>query len=90
MSRPICVECRVEYSCKQNDVLISDPAVGGFEATYWHADMWECPGCKHQTIVGRGKSMLASDHPEAVQWAWKTDSFEFNHNLPTEKKENVT
>lgn len=90
MSRPICVECRVEYSCKKNEVLINDPAARGFDATYWYADMWECPGCKHQVIVGRGKSMLIDNATEAIQWVWKTDSFEFNHNLPTEKKENVT
>ena len=88
MSRPICVECRVEYSCKKNEVLINDPAVGGFDATYWYADRWECPGCKHQVIVGRGKALVISaDQAGRLQLG---DSFEFNHNLPTEKKENVT
>ena len=83
MSRPICVECRVEYACDKNAVLINDPAARGFPATYWYADMWECPGCKHQVIVGRGNA-LESRFPRGEP------SFEFNHNLPTEKKENVT
>ena len=86
MSKPICVECRVEYSCDKNAVLISDPAVGGFPATYWYADRWKCPGCNHLVITGRGKAI----NPELKFENDKYLSFEFNHNLPTEKKENVT
>ena len=76
MSRPICVKCRVEYSCDKNEVLISDPAVEGFSATYWYADRWKCPGCDHQVIVGRGKRMLGKE---------EDNSFEFNHNLLVEQ-----
>lgn len=83
MSRPICVECRVEYSCEKNEFLVSDPPSGGFEATYWFGDKWKCPGCSHQVVTGRGKGFLAC--PSSVGC-----SFEFNHSLPTEKKENVT
>ena len=80
MSRPICVECRVEYACDKNAVLINDPAVGGFPATYWYADRWKCPGCKHKIIVGRGKPL----HQRFVATHW-LPSFEFNHNLPVEQ-----
>jgi hypothetical protein len=84
MSRPICVECRVEYSCEKNEVLVNDPAVGEFPATYWYADRWICPGCNHQVIVGRGKGLLLSGKEVA---AVVDNSFEFNHNLPAEKLE---
>jgi hypothetical protein len=89
MSRPICVECRVEYSCEKNEVLINDPVIGYFHATYWYADRWECPGCKHQVIVGRGKSMFLDQTTGTVGslHAACADSFEFNHNLPAERLE---
>ena len=105
--RPICVECRVEYSCEKNEVLVNDPAVGQFSATYWYGDRWKCPGCNHQVITGRGKAINLEwvDFFEELGGAdnvipksrrelkFENDkhlSFEFNHNLPTEKKENVT
>jgi len=95
MSKPICVECKVEYSCEKNEVLVNDPAVGEFPATYWRADRWICPGCNHQVIVGRGKSMFLdsvspgddADGPVVHEWENPAESFEFNHNLPTEKLE---
>jgi|GEM_PF-4696589 len=74
MSIPICVACRIEYSCDKNDVLVNDPEVEGFPATYWYADRWKCPGCNHQVIVGRGKSLSPT-----VGVA--DNSFEFYHNL---------
>ena len=80
MSRPICVKCRVEYSCDKNEVLVNDPAVGEFPATYWYADRWICPGCNHQVIVGRGKSIF-----ESIIGSACADSFEFNHNLLVEQ-----
>ena len=87
MSRPICVECRVEYSCDKNEVLVNDPAVGEFPATYWYADRWICPGCNHQVIVGRGKSMFLDQTTETVGPLHSAcaDSFEFNHNLLVEQ-----
>ena len=82
MSRPICVECRVEYSCDKNEVLVNDPAVGGFPATYWYADRWKCPGCKHKIIVGRGK-------PLHQRYVLPDNSFEFNHSLQIDHVEQL-
>jgi hypothetical protein len=51
-------------------VLINDPHVGGFPATYWYADRWECPGCKHLVIVGRGAAFIPREPG--------VESFQFN------------
>lgn len=50
---PVCVGCKVIYQCEKNSVLVRDPHFkDGFEGTWWRADLYRCPGCGSQIIIG--------------------------------------
>lgn len=57
MPRPICVECRVEYHCEKNEFLVRDPDSYLGPPTYWSGDLFECPGCGNEIVVGFGQPM---------------------------------
>ena len=61
MKRPICVRCRVEYRCTKNDQLVNDAAIGNFPATYWFGDLFACPRCGSEIVVGRGQKLMEPD-----------------------------
>lgn len=47
MLSPICVSCKIFYVCQKN----------GFpflfrESVLWEGDLWVCPKCDHEIIVG--------------------------------------
>lgn len=55
--RPVCLTCKVEYTCWKNGVLAK---VG--HNTLRSGDQWKCPVCGHEIIAGWGKdSFRASD-----------------------------
>lgn len=47
----VCVSCEVEMRPKQNGVVLVEAAVFGFLALY-SADVWHCPVCEHEAIIG--------------------------------------
>jgi hypothetical protein len=57
--RPICFLCKLEMTCEKNEVMVKDKAVGKFPSTYWYGDLYGCPECGAQIIVGFGKPMDA-------------------------------
>ena len=49
--RPVCVKCNTEFLPEKNGVVVVDTAsFGDYEA--WAADMYECPVCHAQIVVG--------------------------------------
>ena len=56
--RPLCVKCQVEYRPEKNDVTVEEMTSFG-SYRLWSADLWECPSCHNQMIVGYGNSAYA-------------------------------
>jgi hypothetical protein len=53
--RPVCVKCQTDFRPKNNDVVLLDVAsFGDYKA--WNADLWKCPKCGSEIIVGFGNS----------------------------------
>jgi hypothetical protein len=72
--KPICVPCERFYRPKKNGFSFlegmpkSNQAPSGKEHSdlwddykLWHGDLWQCPGCSHQIIVGVGSGPI-SEH----------------------------
>lgn len=76
--RRVCVKCQCFLSCKKNSVTVVEMASFG-PAALWRADMWECPQCGYQTIVGFGVGPIA-EHYEKER---------FEAFLSSAKKENT-
>ncbi len=53
----VCVGCEVELRCKENGVLLVEAATFGF-LTIRDADLWHCPVCFHEIIVGAAPKEL--------------------------------
>jgi hypothetical protein len=47
----VCVACEVELRPKQNGVLLVEAATFGFMSLR-QADIWHCPVCLHETVIG--------------------------------------
>ena len=77
--RPICTVHLVEMRCAENSVTVRDRAVGGFHASYWVGDRFECPhpDCTASIITGFSDPTLDGD---------KEDSLVFSYALKKEPK----
>ena len=56
---PICLKCKVEFVCTQNDKLVNDISTVCFSSTYWLGDLFRCPICHAEIVVGFGIDMNA-------------------------------
>ncbi len=57
MPAPICVKCQVEMRCEKNDRLVNDVRAADFPPTYWLGDLFRCPKCHTEIVVGFGGEM---------------------------------
>jgi len=54
---PICVRCGRHMRLKKIGILVKE--TGNSEGNQvWSSDMWECPKCKHQVLLGFGQEPL--------------------------------
>lgn len=60
MPGPICLECRVEMQCVENDFLVNDPRVGDFPETFNLGDRFQCLSCEKEIAVGFGRGIQAA------------------------------
>jgi hypothetical protein len=60
---PICVPCAREMRCKKNGYFFKDYQA----AAIWSGDMYECPKCKRQIVVGVGRGPVALDNEAAFE-----------------------
>jgi hypothetical protein len=68
--KPICVECKLFFKPKKNEVAFEEGFGDGTGKPYklWLADLWECRGCGRQIIVGAGASPVAEHYqPDYAQ-----------------------
>ncbi len=52
--RPICVSCNERYSCKRNGVTVAYTS-----ESIQAADLWECPSCHYQIVIGFSQKNLS-------------------------------
>ncbi len=56
--RPVCVKCRVDMRPEMNGVGLLDMAAFG-PYKVWDADLWKCPECGVEVVVGAGQHAIA-------------------------------
>lgn len=56
-SNYICVACEKEMRWLKNGVVVEEHKEDGSAYKIWVADLWGCPKCGHQCLLG------FSDHP---------------------------
>ena len=61
-----CVSCKTYLRPRKNDIyvqvnMITNSPSGEAPYQVWNADLWECPDCGHQVILGYGKE-CCSEH----------------------------
>ncbi len=75
--RPVCVRCQREMIPEQNGIGVLDMnGDKGFQL--WDADLWKCPGCDVEIVVGFGQCPV-SEHFEGERFnqmviSYKNDS----------------
>jgi hypothetical protein len=67
-SKYICVKCEQEMMPLKNEVVVEEHADDGGHYRIWMADLWRCPVCLHECIVGFGNNPLAH-YFEKEKWA---------------------
>ena len=59
--KPVCVKCNREMSPERNGVGCLDIADFGADAV-WDSDLWKCPTCGYEILVGFGQKAIAYHH----------------------------
>jgi len=70
--RPVCVKCQVELTPEKNGVGLLDMASFG-PYKIWEADLWKCPVCNYEIVVGFGRDAIAEHYDETsfqghIEW----------------------
>lgn len=60
-TKPICWKCQIEMAPEKNGVHLVGMAHFGPQAI-WNADLWYCPECGIQVVVGLGSKAWAERH----------------------------
>lgn len=56
--KKVCIKCQIELRPKENGVLaVSMASFGAYEV--YEADIWHCPGCGWEGILGFGSDSVA-------------------------------
>lgn len=70
---PICAKCGRMMRCKKNEFPVKDVPSGlNIPLVVWSGDMYECPKCGAQVVVGFGKGITG----EAAAF-YATEAMEF-------------
>lgn len=51
-SNYICISCEKEMQLLKVGVVVEEHMADGSGYKIWGADLWECPKCKHQCVLG--------------------------------------
>ena len=54
--RPVCVKCRCEMRPHKNDFIVEEMADTDRPYRVWSTDLWRCPSCKAEVVMGFAKS----------------------------------
>lgn len=61
MHRPVCVKCRVEMLPEKNGTICVDYTKQG-PYKMWDSDMYRCPVCQIDILVGFGQAEISVCH----------------------------
>jgi len=61
--RPVCVKCQVDMKPEKNGVGLLDMAEFG-PYKVWDADLWKCPECGCEVVVGTGMHAVSHHHDD--------------------------
>ena len=64
--RPVCVKCQVELTPEKNGVGLLDMASFG-PYKIREADLWKCPSCDYEIVIGFGQEAIAEHYQEEFQ-----------------------
>ena len=72
--RPVCVKCSIELRPKTNGVTVADYFMEDAKIyKLWEADLYQCPKCSLQIVVGFGQNAYAEHHTDNCdEKVWKT------------------
>ena len=56
-----CVPCKTYLRPRKNDIYVLTTMSDGKPYQIWNADLWECPDCGQQVILGYGMHAI-SEH----------------------------
>ena len=71
--RPVCVGCTKEFLPEKNGVLVCEHANFG-PYKIWSADLWKCPNCGSEIIVGFGYNSVSEHFQDDFQdWLKKVE-----------------
>ena len=59
MPKAICVKCKIEYKPFKNGVYVAEMFRGNKIYKIWHSDIWQCPICKNEIVLGFGQNPIA-------------------------------
>ena len=59
MNMPICKTCAVIMKCSKNDFVVRDIETPSFPSSYWRGDVYRCPKCANEVIIGFGQPMTS-------------------------------
>lgn len=73
---PVCKKCQCEMKPETNGVGLLDmfSPSGVTEAQpyqVWDADLWKCPKCGVEVVLGFGVGALSNHHEESFHWVIK-------------------
>ena len=63
MTNYSCVQCLTLLRPRKNDVCVHITTSDGLPYQLWQADLWECPDCGNQVLLGFGRCAW-SEHYE--------------------------
>ena len=75
-SNYICVPCQKEMQRVKNGVVVEEHREDGSAYKIWHADLWGCPKCGYQCILGFGDRPIAHHH--SMEYAQLQKQVEFH------------
>ena len=72
--RYVCVECKTILRPRKNDVCVHITMTDGSDYQLWQADLWECPDCGNQVILGYGAQCWSEHYqPDFKSYLDKVD-----------------
>ena len=73
-----CVQCLTLLRPRKNDVCVHITMNDGSAYKLWQADLWECPDCGNQVLMGFGNRHWAEHYEE--DFAKHLDGVDFTVN----------
>lgn len=64
--RPVCIQCQVELTPEKNGIGLLDMADFG-PYKIWDTDLWKCPSCGYEIVVGFGQMEIAEHYQDNFQ-----------------------